>query len=310
MVLFVIVVFNVWHKMKRVLVTGHTGMLGRKVVEYLVLEGKYEVFGISKTKRLNGVSVNQYHVDLTDEVLVKDLLLKISPDVIIHTAALTKLQYCEVNITEAYKLHVNLTRTLAEFTKAKFYYISTDSVFNGEKGNYSENYPTYPLNYYAQSKLQGEWVAMSANPNTLVLRTNIYGFKNPAGSSLAEWALRSLREGKPLSGYTDVLFNPLYVGQLSELIITCIDRQVKGVLNVGTFEYVSKFDFLKTLTRVMGYSESMVMESIAPNESNLRRPKDTTLSVQRMKEDLNKEASLIVGLNMFKRDYLQSSESN
>lgn len=285
-------------------------MLGRKVVESLLATSKYEIFGFSKTNKLEGNFIKQYQIDPANDLQVKEHLFDISPDVIIHTAAFTNLQYCESNIAEASKLHVDLTRTLAEFSKARFCYISTDSVFNGEKGNYNEDDPTYPLNYYAQSKLQGEWVAVCSNPNVLVLRTNIYGFKKPSGSSLAEWALQSLEEGKSISGYTDVFFNPLYIGQLSNLILKCIDRQLRGLFHVGTSQYISKFDFLKALALVMGYPESMIMESMAPKGSNLRRPKNTTLNTQRLKDALNEELSLTAGLNMFKRDYLQTNEVN
>lgn len=283
-------------------------MLGRSIVKRLSTLSNNKLYGVSKTNKLGSEIITEHQVNLADESRVGSLLKEINPDLIIHTAAFTNLQYCESNKREALQLHVNLTLLLSQ--QAPIIYISTDSVFDGSDGLYDEDSPSYPLNYYAQSKLQGEFAAHCSNSQALVLRTNIYGFKEPPGNSLAEWALHSFQEGKTISGYSDVFFNPLYVGQLADLVAKCAEHQTTGVLHVGTSECVSKFDFLRMLARTLGYSESLVLESTAPLDTTLRRPKNTTLGIQRLKEKLNEEPSLQAGLNMFKLDYLQSYEVN
>lgn len=294
--------------MQKVLITGHTGMLGQNIVNTFSKAGQLKIFGAARTK-LNISGITEFSLDLRDERAVRELTDEVKPDTIVHTAALTNLVYCEENKLEAQQMHVNLTKVLAA-SGARLVYISTDSVFDGTQALNTEASPTYPLNYYAQSKLQGEWAASCGNKNTLVLRTNIYGFKKPAGSSLAEWALSSLKEGKTISGYDDVFFNPLYVGQLSLIIRDCMHLNVTGTLHVGTHENISKFEFVTMLANEFGFGEAAIKRAFAPADGSLRRPKNTTLSIQRMKSILNQAPSLHAGLKMFKSDYVQHYEIN
>lgn len=279
-------------------------MLGQSLVRTLGELNTSKLFGISHSRKLNNPAISEFQVDIGGESSVRKILNDVQPDIIIHTAALTNLQLCENDKSQAQRVHIHLTRALAE-AHAKFIYISTDSVFEGKESSYREDDPTYPLNYYAQSKLQGEWAALCANPEALILRTNIFGFKTPVGNSLVEWALTSFQAGKIISGYNDVFFNPLYVGQLSQLIREAIDRNVKGILHVGTIENISKFEFLKILAKAFDYPEALVAETVAPPDTTLRRPKNTTLNIDRMKTSLKQTPSIHAGMTMLKSDYLQ-----
>lgn len=296
--------------MKRILITGHTGMLGQRIVQRFQQVDDVTLFGVSKTNRLGVATVKEYQVDLSELPAVSNVLSEINPDVIIHTAAFTNLNYCESHKKETYQLHVELSKLLGEYKAAKIIYISTDSVFNGEGSSYSENDPTDPLNYYAQSKLEGERAIRMANPDSLILRTNIYGFKNQGSNSLAEWGLKSFREGKQINGYSDIIFNPLYVGQLADLIAKLMLSDLKGILHVGTSENISKFDFLTALAMLFGFPETLVLKSPSPKDDAIRRPKNTSLSIAYLKEVLNENPSVLSGLNMFKSDYRRAYEAN
>ncbi len=291
--------------MEKVLVTGHTGMLGRRVIETLVATGRYRVFGVSRDSKLENTDITQFQADLAQRDNTIRLLTDVVPDVIVHTAAITNLRYCEQHVHEAHGFHVGLTRTLANFRKCRLIYISTDSVFNGARGNYQETDPTYPLNYYAQSKLQGEWAALDENPATLILRTNIYGHKTPSGHSLAEWALESFRQGNQISGFTDVLFNPLYVGQLARLIVELMSSTHNGILHTGSADSYSKMEFLRLLAEEFGYPSSLVRESVYIEDPVLRRPKNTILNVDRLKTVSDAVPTLHSGMEEFKKDYLR-----
>ena len=280
-------------------------MLGRNVVTTLLPLQRFRLFGVSKTQTLALDGIKEFKIDLVDFESVHALLEEVAPEIIIHTAAFTNLNYCEGHKIETHDLHVKLTKILAEFPNVKLIYISTDSVFDGTNGNYDENFPTYPLNYYAHSKLEGEWAALSANPRTLVIRTNIFGLKNPIGNSLAEWALKSFKEEKTINGFNDVMFNPLYVGQLSELLIKLIDTDLAGIIHVGASENMSKFEFLKALARTFGFPQTLVSESVSPVDSSLKRPRDTTLNIDYLKKVLNIQPSISTGLEMFKANYLK-----
>jgi len=287
--------------MKRVLVTGHAGMLGRNLVGVLSGMPGLDIYGVSR-KRLTGISgVHELNADLGNVDSTVKILQDIKPDVIVHTAAITNLQYCESNTTDAYKLHVELSKTLAS-CPARMIYISTDSVFDGRTGAYRETDPAYPLNYYAFSKFQGEWETLCANKRSLVIRTNIYGFNKPAGNSLAEWAIDNLKEKRVINGFSDVLFNPLYVGQLSNLIAGFLTSDLNGVLHTGCADSMSKFVFLRELAHTFGFAKDLIKESVL-EDGVLRRPKNTTLSLQTLQSRMKDLPTLAEGLQMFKSDY-------
>lgn len=296
------------HNMNKILITGHSGMLGRNIVN--TLKGhpdRFSLFGVSKSNRLGSPGIQEFHGDLADERTISQVLSSVRPDVIIHTAALTNLTYCEQHKQETHAVHVALSQKLAQWTDARFIYISTDSVFSGEPGMcFSETDATYPLNYYAHSKLEGERTAQLANPDTLIVRTNIFGFKVPYGSSLAEWALKALRSGQPITGYTDVYFNPLYVGQVANLLLRLLDTKLKGILHIGSSESMSKFTFLRDLARSFEFSEQLICEALAPKDDVLRRPKNTCLNIGKLRNVLNENPSVSFGLEMFKSDYLKA----
>lgn len=290
--------------MERILITGHTGMLGRNIVHTFQQHiDKYPLFGVSRQNKLGIDTIEEYQGDLTDDKFISEVLSIVDPAIIINTAALTDLNYCETHVYEAHRLHVKLSRRLAEQKNARIIYISTDSVFNGDADiSFKEQDPTYPLNYYAHSKLEGEWATLRANPNALIVRTNIFGFKVPAGGSLAEWALTSFEEGKSINGYSDVFFNPLYVGQVAELLLKILRTAMKGVLHMGSTKSISKFEFLRLLATTFGYEEDLVIESHAPKDGTLRRPKNTTLNIDSLNNALNENPSVTYGLKMFKSD--------
>jgi dTDP-4-dehydrorhamnose reductase len=287
----------------KVLVTGASGMLGKDVSAACHREG-WNVSGIFRTPLSHAVKFpgNVFNIDLTNNKDLAKLLADLKPDLIIHCAAAVNVDACEENKKYADALHVRSTEILAAATK-RIVYVSTDSVFDGEKGNYAETDVPAPLNYYAETKLEGEKKAL-ANLNSIVLRTNIYGFHHTEMPSLAEWALGNLRNNKSIGGFTDVFFNPLYTAQLADVIIALVKKEYKGVLNAASDPFISKYLFLVKLAETFGYPASLVEEkSISDISFKAKRPNNTTLNFSKQEEILGAAPTLSEGLEMFKRDY-------
>ena len=128
-----------------------------------------------------------------------------------HCAAATNVDWCEDNPKQAEAINVQATADLAEIAaalNARFVYISTDSVFDGKRGDYAETDEPAPLNVYARSKLAGEQETLRLNAAAIVVRVSIYGWNAQKKESLAEWVLRRLEEGSDVPGFTDVFFTP------------------------------------------------------------------------------------------------------
>ena len=141
-------------------------MLGASLVALAQEQGR-EVVGLYHRHLLNLPGARLLAVDLTDESETRRIFKELKPASVIHCAAQTNVDWCEENPSEAHRSNVTASARLAEITaqlKARFLYVSTDSVFDGNRGNYAENDQPAPLNVYAQTKLQGEREALGRNP--------------------------------------------------------------------------------------------------------------------------------------------------
>jgi len=266
---------------KKVLITGITGMLGKDIRETFSKE--YEVFGISREEQ------NQKNIfcgDIKDDNFTNYLLKQIDPEIIIHCAAIVNVDACELNSEEAERLHVSSTVNLASYKKnrTKFIYISTDSIFDGTKGNYSEESEPNPINNYARSKLRGEQVASSLNGKSLIIRTNIFGFHIPTKKSLVEWAIANFEWKTEIKGFSDVFFNPVYTKDLSETLKKIVEKfDISGILNIGSRNFMSKYEFLVQLATAFNYNSDLVkMASVQELAFAASRPQNTTLSIQKL----------------------------
>jgi dTDP-4-dehydrorhamnose reductase len=295
----------------KVFITGASGMLGKDIAAVFAADETYEVYGASRGDLIERNNVAPVRLDINDTVALKKTLELIGPDIIVHCAAIVNVDRCEENKQDAERLHVLVTKTLAGFRaeKTKFVYISTDSVFDGIRGAYKETDEAKPLNYYALTKFWGEQAALAENVNSLVIRTNIYGFHLTAGSSLVEWALSNLEQNKTIDGFDDVIFNPIYTKSLAVIVKNLLEikngptGRITGILNIGSDRYISKYDFLRELAKTFGLEEGLINKSSVDTVAfKAKRPKNTSLDVAKLKGIIGSLPDLKSDLEQLKKD--------
>ena len=291
--------------MQKVLITGSNGMLGMDIVK--VLQEQYLLYGIDKSINDNG-KIKQFSFDLTDSELLKSELKNFSADFVILCAANVSVDDCEKNRNNAFKLHVESTDIISSSLKnSKFIYISTDSVYDGNKGGYSEQDNTNPLNYYAITKLEGERALLKNKPDSVIIRTNIIGCSNPMKSSITEWAIKNLSDNKKINGFFDVFFNPVYTKHLAQIILDIINSDLKGIINIAGSKMTNKYDFLIELAGIFNFSTDLVQRtSVKEFSFNAPRPLNTTLNTKKYYSFFNKRIpDFIEGLTEIKAEYLK-----
>lgn len=267
--------------------------------------GPFEVYGWQRRVLQTEPGVRYSSVDLTDPGVVEENIALIDPELIIHCAALVNVDGCENDQQQALRIHSGVIEQMHRHCpSAHFVYISTDSVFDGTKGDYLETDQPHPLNFYAVSKRQGEQTALRLFANCMVVRTNIYGFHNPAGQSLAEWALQHFLRNEPISGFTDVMFNPLYTRQLALVVKELVGSGYNGIINAAADRYVSKYDFLVELARKFGYDTALVNPRTSASMAyKARRPANTTLNTEKLVGLIAAVPKLADGLHSFFTDF-------
>ncbi|BEP30190.1 SDR family oxidoreductase [Helicovermis profundi] len=297
------------YKRKKILITGSNGMLGKDIVDCMLLNKKYEVFGMNRTRDDNLDKIHSVICDITDENLLYEKLNEVKPDIIIHCAANVDVEYCELNKKIAYNLNLQSTENLMKYKDAKIIYISTDSVFDGIKGEYLEGSLKNPINYYAFTKSEGEEFVLKRN-NSIVIRTNLYGFHKPIKTSLAEWIITNFEKNNTIIGFNDVVFNPVYTVQLARAIKKMIEIDFKGVIHVGSSEKISKYEFLKKIARSLKIDEKYVLsKSISFIKFHAKRPKNTSLKVDKL-NNLGISFTIEEGINQLIDDYKKYKEQN
>ncbi|MGC9182266.1 dTDP-4-dehydrorhamnose reductase [Thermogladius sp.] len=263
------------------LVTGGTGLLGWSLVERLAGRGfeVYATYHATRPPRVEGVS--WVRVDFSDPHEAGPLVESLRPEVVVHTAAYTDVDGCEVNKNLALNVNYVSTRELARACRGVceyFVYVSTDYVFDGEKGLYRESDDPNPLNYYGLTKLMGEVAVAAALRDYLVLRTSgIYGCSPGGKRGFALDALGKLSRGRTVEAFVDQFLSPTYAPDLAGAILRILEARPRGVLHVAG-ERVSRYGFAVELARVLGVSEDLVKPaSIASAVLKARRPRDSSL---------------------------------
>jgi dTDP-4-dehydrorhamnose reductase len=263
--------------MTRFLVTGVSGMLG--INFSLQTSPVHTVFGIYNQHNLKAPPFKVICSDLSQIGAIEKLMDEIQPDVVINCAALTNIDQCETMADQARIINADLPGHLASVTNrlgVRMVQVSTDAVFDGKYGNYSENDPPNPISAYSRTKLEGERKVAERNADALIIRVNFYGCSLSGQRSLAEWFYNNLSKNIPVNGFTDVFFCPLMVNHLVDIILRLVTMGEGGLYHVVSSEGLSKYEFGLRLARRFGFDESLI-NPIVWSEGGLKAPRSPNL---------------------------------
>ena len=246
--------------MKKVLITGASGLLGINFALTAQTLG-YEVAGVTLEPGIQGTPFELRRLDLTKKGVIQELLHSVQPDILINCVALTDVDRCEQIPDEAERVNAILPQQLAIETSRlgiKLVQISTDAVFDGKRGEYTEVDTPSPLNVYASTKLAGENLVLETDHHALVCRVNFYGWSISGHRSLAEWFYNRLSAGESIRGYTDALFSPLLATDLAAIILKLIEHDSHGIFHVVNPQSISKYDFGVSLAKQFDFDLKLI----------------------------------------------------
>jgi dTDP-4-dehydrorhamnose reductase len=292
----------------RILITGASGLLGIN----LALEAAQEhtVFGAANKAMLKTDAFSVLQADLLDPSACQRLLDAAQPDWVIHCAALANIDACEKDPEQARQLNSAVPAKLAELVArggARMLHVSTDAVFDGEQGNYTEQDPPNPLSVYAATKLEGEQAVTSANPEALITRVNLFGWSMSGKRSLAEFFFYSLQSGNRINGFTDVYFCPLFANDLARIFLKMLSLQLSGLYHVVSSQCLTKFEFGQRLARKFNLDGALISPlSVYESELAAARSPRLTLNTNKLTEALGERPPGVdSGLDKFWKQYLR-----
>lgn len=299
--------------MTHFLVTGVSGLLGLNFA--LTVDGKkHQVTGVANTLPMQWASFKNVQAELTQPGVVEKLIEEHKPDVVLHCAAIANVDACESDADLAHRVNAELPGAIAETCRrrsVKMIQISTDAVFDGIKGNFSEDDETNPLSVYARTKRDGENAVLSTNADALVVRVNFYGWSASGKRSLAEIFVHNLQARQRMQGFTDVTFCPMNILDLSDLLVESAELDLKGIYHMVGAEPMSKYEFGKRIAEKFGFDTSLI-QPVSIQESGLKavRSPNLSLSTAKLQSALGRDlpafdAGLQKFFDQFRRGYPQ-----
>jgi dTDP-4-dehydrorhamnose reductase len=273
------------------LVTGASGFLGGTVCVEALASGR-QVVGTVHRSSATQPGLRVVTNDLTQPGAANVLLASLQPRWVVNCAGFTNVDACEREPQQAHTLNVEVPRMLATACAdagAAFVHISTDSVFDGQRGNYSEDDVPAPLNVYARTKLEGERAVLEAFADALVIRTNFIGASPSGSSGLADWVASKLESGERVPGFTDVTFAPLLTNELARIILATTESNLHGLYHAGARDACTKYDFARRLGAALGFDSNLVEPASVANAAlAATRPLNTSLSSSRLETALRR----------------------
>lgn len=289
----------------KLLITGVSGLLGNNLAHYF--KDKYEVTGLYSSHPVVIRGVRTERCDLLHDISICKFISDFKPSLIIHCASLTNIDQCESDTKLTEELNVIATKNIVEAIAdkdIKLVYISTDAVYDGIKGDFTEDDEINPLNFYGLSKYKGERYAFGKE-HSLILRTNIFGWNIQDKKSLGEWILEELNGQRRISGFKDAYFSSIYTMELARVIDIAIKKNLSGIYNCGSPNSCSKYEFAIKLAECFGLDKTLIAPiSIDDFNFKARRGKNLSLKVNKIQKGLDyKMPTIEQSIEAFYRDY-------
>lgn len=247
---------------KRILVIGSNGMLGQRVVESFKGKPNIELYLTSAEDDSYFKNLSYSKMDLTDKKQVKKIIKEFYPDVIINTAAYTNVDKSESEKELCWNVNVNGVEYLAKYAvvaHSHLIHISSDYIFDGKSGPYSETDLPNPISYYGRSKLASENVIKRFDIPATIVRTNVlFGNAKYGRPDFVTWVVNSLTENKNIKIVTDQINNPTYLDDIAVAINMIVQSKKTGTFNIGGAELLSRFEFTKKIAEFFNLDFSLV----------------------------------------------------
>ena len=269
----------------KVLITGGTGLLGWWLVKTFHNKG-YEIHATYHSKKPMGLeNIVWYRMNLEEPKSIVKVVNEVKPYIVIHSAAYTDVDGCELDKAKAYRANYLGTKMLALSSKGVdfFVYISTDYVFDGERGMYNEEDVPSPVNYYGFSKLLGEVAVDSilGEKSSIVRVSGLYGYSPTGKRNFGINALEKLLKNQEVKAFYDQRLSPTYVRFLAKAITKIVEKRITGLLHIAG-ERVSRYEFALRLAEILSADKNLVKPT-SMNEVRLiaKRPRDSSLDTSR-----------------------------
>lgn len=264
--------------------TGASGFLGWHACHWFAAD--WQVYGTYHTHPLVATPVVGYPLNLNDDLAVQTCWDTLQPDAVLHTAAISKVNQCQLDPEGSRWLNVTATVKLAQRCSRAgipFIFTSTDLVFDGTQAPYQESDRPNPINQYGEQKAAAETEVAATYPDATICRLPLmYGAATPTATCFLQGFLTALAAGKPLNLFTDEVRTPAAVTDVVQGLHLVLEQGMTGLVHLGGPQRLSRYEFGLMMAHAFGVSTSAIHPCLQSSVAlPAPRPNDVSLTSQR-----------------------------
>jgi dTDP-4-dehydrorhamnose reductase len=279
--------------MRKILITGSNGLLGQKLIDRILAADGYELIATSKGENRHPIQkgYNYVELDITNKEEINMVIKRYQPHIIINTAALTNVDTCEIQQDLCWQMNVTAVSYLIDAcakTDIRLIHLSTDFIFDGANGPYTETDEPNPLSYYGKSKWAAEKLLIQSGIKWAILRTIIvYGIvKEMSRSNIILWAKKSLEKGETINVINDQWRMPTLAEDLADICLLATDKNAQGIFNASGKDMMSILEIVLAVADFYELDKSLIrpISSASLNQSAKRPAKTGFVLAKSIKE--------------------------
>lgn len=281
--------------LKKILIIGASGLVGSYVFRHFSLAGGFDVYGAD----FEGDNSAIAKLDIRDEAAVKNIFEETRPDIVIVSAAIPSVEFCETNPADTRPTNIEGMKNIIRHAPpcAALVYFSSDYIFDGENGPYSEDDAVNPLNEYGRQKLEVEEAIKKTISNYLILRIAVvYGWE-PKGKNFVMQVLKKLGNSESVSAPSDQISNATFAGDIAEAIDKLLAAGARGVFHVAGSGILNRYQFAKLIAKIFNLPEENIKPApTADLKQQAKRPLRGGLKIEKLESYNIKMSSAEEGL--------------
>jgi dTDP-4-dehydrorhamnose reductase len=299
--------------MKKIVIFGSNGLLGQSLVNRFKTDYQVVTASLGRTDLNNIEGVPYHQIDMVNRVQINEFLIAESPDIIINAAAYTNVDGSEKDKELCWNTNVRAVENIIDIATTFnpiLVHISSDYVFDGQQGSYTEQDSVNPLGNYARSKMAAENIIAASNLEYIIARTQVlYGFGNKVKLNFATWVISRLSKKQNIKVVTDQIGNPTYIDDLSESIFRLLERKEFGLFHIAGSQIINRYNFAKKIAGRFDLDESLIEKIVTADLKQLApRPMDSSFNIDKLTNRIDWQPSDVeTGLKKLK---LKLSKNN
>ncbi|MFP4663110.1 MAG: SDR family oxidoreductase [Bacteroidales bacterium] len=274
----------------KILLTGSNGLVGGGLIR--LIDDESDGLICTARQKTAGNYPSFEYLDIRDTARMKYLLDLYEPDVLINAAAMSKPDVCEKHKTEAYQTNYQAVANMADACFERGIYLlhlSSDFVFDGTTGLYSEEDKPSPVNYYGNTKLMAENYLLQKPVKAGIVRTVlVYDSPQSSRANIVGWIVNSLKQHKQIQVVNDQFRTPTLVDDLAEGLIKLMTGKKEGIWHISGDEYLSVYDFACRTADAFNLNKKLISPTTSAQLAQpARRPPKTGFRITKAMRELN-----------------------